>query len=46
MYEIALIYTDSQKKYTFPMEIFEKILKKEDVNRLKEAVVREVAKNG
>lgn len=44
-YEIQLVYTDTQKKYTLPMEIFEKVLKKEDVEKLKEAVRREVAKN-
>lgn len=43
-YEIQLVYTDTKKKYTLPMEIFEKVLKKEDVEKLKEEVRKEVAR--
>lgn len=45
MYEILLVYTDSQKRYTIPEEIFHKVLTEEQVKKLKEAVRKEVARN-
>lgn len=43
MYKLAVIY-DSGKRYIVPFSVVEKVLKKEDVEKLKTAVLKEVNK--
>lgn len=44
MYQLALIYTDSEKQYTFPQELLEKLVDEETLAKIKAEVLKEIQK--
>lgn len=44
MFEIKIVYTESGNKYTVPFKVFEKHLSKENLDKIKIDIKKEIAK--
>lgn len=44
MYQIQLIYIESGKKYTFPVEMLEKYVDEKTIAKIKAEALKEIAK--
>lgn len=44
MLQVALIYTDNDKRYTFPQELLEKYVDEQTLAKIKKEILKEIQK--
>lgn len=44
MFQVAIIYSDSGKKYTFPQELLEQYVDEQTLARIKTGILKEIQK--
>lgn len=42
MFNLLVVYTSSDKKYTLPLEVIEKVVDKETLEKIKTQVLKEI----